>query len=158
MPGSAFSCAILHIVLLWPCDNLLKLFPYIRLAKYVDDLSITVKGPRDQAADMAVAATRRLMHALEHDLDMEVSKSTASKKGKSVVLCTHEGRKQRMRRAMGQMGIRFAARERYLGVDCYGRGRQCGASTRSQRMSAMRTRTKRLQFLKKRGAKVQNRR
>ena len=86
VPGSAFSCAILHIVLLWPCDNLLKLFPYIRLAKYVGDLSITVKGPRDQAADMAVAATRHLMHALEHDLDMEVSKSTAGKKGESVVL------------------------------------------------------------------------
>ena len=86
---------------------------------------------------------------------MEVSKSTAGKRGKSIVLRTREGMKQRMRRAMGQMGIRFAARERYLGVDCYGRGRQCGASTRSQRISAMMTRTKRLQFLKKRGAKVQ---
>ena len=57
IPGSAFSCAILHIVLLWPCDKLLQLYPSIRLAKYVDDLTITVKGPRNEAADLAVRAT-----------------------------------------------------------------------------------------------------
>ena len=154
VPGSAFSCAILHIVLLWPCDNLLRLLPTIRLAKYVDDLSITVKGPRDKAADTVVAATKRLLDMLESDLDMEVSKTDASKQGKSVVLCTHQGMKQRMQRVMKQMGIRFAARERHLGVDCYGRGRRSGASTKTRRMSAMKTRTKRLQMLKRHGAKV----
>ena len=154
VPGSAFSCAILHIVLLWPCDKLLRLLPTIRLAKYVDDLSITVKGPRDKAADTVVAATKRLLDMLESDLDMEVSKTDASKQGKSVVLCTHQGMKQRMQRVMKQIGIRFAARESYLGVDCYGRGRRSGTSTKTRKMSAMRTRTKRLQMLKRHGAKV----
>ena len=32
-------------------------FPAIRLAKYVDDISITSKGPRDDIADLAVEAT-----------------------------------------------------------------------------------------------------
>ena len=41
-----------------------------------------------------MAVTKRLLDMLESDLDMEVSKTDASKQGKSVVLCTHQGMKQ----------------------------------------------------------------
>ena len=31
--GSVFSCAILHMVLIWPCDRLLSLWPAVSLTK-----------------------------------------------------------------------------------------------------------------------------
>ena len=152
--GSAFSCAILHIVLLWPCDNLLRLFPTIRLAKYVDDISITVKGPRDLMADTAVLATRYLISALEGDLNMEVSKENAGTEGKSVVLTTHKGLENRMCSAMAAMGLRFESREKYLGIDCYGHGKRKGSYTKTKRMRLLRLRTRRMMALKKGGAEV----
>jgi len=97
VPGSVFSCAILHIVLLWPCGRLLELFPTIRLTKYVDDLGVTAKGPRNQAADTAVVATRALVDMLEDDLNLEVSRTTwgpQGQLGKSAFLCTQRHARQ----------------------------------------------------------------
>ena len=157
VPGSVFSCAVLHIVLIWPCDRLLILFPSIQLGKYVDDLAVSVKGSCHRAADTAVEATRCLIDMLEDDLAMEVSRTTwgaQGQLGKSVFLCSHARMRQRMCRHMAGMGIRYSTRERYLGVDCYGCGRGRGTSTRAQRMATLRTRVRRLRALKRQGAKV----
>ena len=39
--GSVFSCAILHILFIWPCDCLMSEWHRLRLTKYVDDLTIS---------------------------------------------------------------------------------------------------------------------
>ena len=44
VPGSAFAIHILHCILLYPCDHCVDNWPQLRLAKYVDDLSLSVKG------------------------------------------------------------------------------------------------------------------
>ncbi len=50
MPGSAFAIFVLHAVLVTPCDDLLRvhqrlgLQTSVRIAKYVDDLAISVQG------------------------------------------------------------------------------------------------------------------
>eukprot|EP00973_Karenia_brevis_P058299 8115835-Karenia_brevis.AAC.1 len=43
VPGSAFAIAMLHCVLLYPCDYIVHRWPTLRLAKYVDDLSVAVQ-------------------------------------------------------------------------------------------------------------------
>ena len=72
--GSTFSCAILHIVLVWPCDRLLRLWPSISLAKYVDDLSLSMMGPRQEVAKIVPEASAELIRMLEDELDLPVSR------------------------------------------------------------------------------------
>ena len=43
VPGSVFAIATLHMVLLYPCDQVVHRWP-VRLCKYVDDLTISCKA------------------------------------------------------------------------------------------------------------------
>ena len=42
--GSVFSCAILHMLFIWPCECLMSKWPRLRLTEYVDDLTISCRG------------------------------------------------------------------------------------------------------------------
>ncbi len=152
--GSRFAIACLHVVLLWPCDNLLRLFPSVGLAKYVDDISITGKGPRGWIADLTVEATEYWVSSLELSLGMQVSRESMDVAGKSLVLTTHAGVEKRMFKAMAGMGLRFEACERYPGINCYCHGKRKGPITSAKRMRLMRLPPRRLIDLKKEGAVV----
>eukprot|EP00973_Karenia_brevis_P038944 5376204-Karenia_brevis.AAC.1 len=152
--GSVFSCAVLHIVLLWPCDKLLQLFPTISLAKYVDDISLSTIGASSEVAKTLPAATAAFIELLEEDLDMPVSRRQGAEPGKSVVMTSHPGLKASMQQKMLRLGLRFEARARNLGVDCYGAGKVRGPSVRTQRMRSLREKARRLTRLKRCGARV----
>ena len=54
--GSKFAIDCLHILLIWPMDALLRLFPMIEATKYVDDLTIVSQGSAAAVTDAALQA------------------------------------------------------------------------------------------------------
>ena len=88
--GSVFSCAILHMLFIWPCDCLMSKWPRLRLTKYVDDLTISYSGRNHTVADTITEATSLLMGWLESGLDFHVSKDENGKEGKFVVLASNQ--------------------------------------------------------------------
>ena len=54
--GSVFSCAILHMLFIWPCDCLMSKWPRLRLTKYVDDLTISYRGMNHIVANVITEA------------------------------------------------------------------------------------------------------
>ena len=54
--GSVFSCAILHMLFIWPCDCLLSKWPRLRLTKYVDDLTISYRRMNHTVATVITEA------------------------------------------------------------------------------------------------------
>ena len=48
LAGSVFAIAMLHAVMVYPCDALIKKFTRIKLAKYVDDISLAIQGKQKQ--------------------------------------------------------------------------------------------------------------
>ena len=59
--GSVFSCAILHMLFIWPCDCLMSKWPRLRLTKYVDDLTISYRGMNHIVADVTTEALSSLV-------------------------------------------------------------------------------------------------
>jgi hypothetical protein len=152
--GSTFSCAILHIVLIWPCDKLLTLFPSVGLAKYVDDVSLYMEGPCREVADVLPNATKALVDMLERGLEMPVSRDKGKGEvGKSIALASHGTLRKAMLHALGRIGVRFVANAPNLGVDVYGVGRKT-PRTRTARMAKVRARAALLKGLKAQGGKV----
>ena len=149
--GSVFSCAVLHIVLIWPCDRLLALWPSISLAKYVDDIGLRMKGTQKDIRQQLPAATSCLINMLENTLDLPVSRGS---KGKSVAYSSHLGLRYRLDDSLRKLGIRLVSGARNLGVDCYGAGRRTGQSVRVCSLAKLRSRARRLLHFKKNGGKV----
>ena len=77
--GSVFSCAILHMLFIWPCDCLMSKWPRLRLTKYVDDITISYSGRNYAVADTITEATSLLIGWLESGLDFHVSKDENGK-------------------------------------------------------------------------------
>ena len=67
--GSVFSCAILHMLFIWPCDCLMSKWPRLRLTKYVDDLTISYRGKNHIVANVITEALCSLVGWLENGLD-----------------------------------------------------------------------------------------
>ena len=84
--GSVFSCAILHVWFIWPCDCLMNKWPRLRLTKYVDDLTISYRGMNHTVATVITEALSSMVGWLENWLDFHVSKDEGGVEGKSVVL------------------------------------------------------------------------
>ena len=63
--GSVFSCAILHMLFMWPCDCLMSKWPQLRLTKYVDDLTISYRGMNHTVATVITEALSSMVGWLE---------------------------------------------------------------------------------------------
>lgn len=69
--GSVFSRAVLRMVLIWHCDRLLSLFPQVSLAKYVDDVSLRMRGARRAMVELVPEVVGSFIGSMEA-LDFEV--------------------------------------------------------------------------------------
>ena len=87
--GSVFSCAILQMLFIWPCDCLMSKWPRLRLTKCVDDLTISDRGGNHMVATVTTEAVRSMMGWLENGLDLHVSKDEEGMDGKSMVLVSN---------------------------------------------------------------------
>ena len=91
--GSCFSIALLHAMLLTPCDTLIRNMGGIQgatvgVTKYVDDLTVTVQGTV-QTCSAAVWRAFDEIKAGFGDLGWQLSLNNKTAKGKTVVLATN---------------------------------------------------------------------
>ena len=71
--GSVFSCAILHMLFIWPCDCLMSKWPRLRLTKYVDDFTISYRGRNHTVATVITEAISSMVGWLENGSRRRVS-------------------------------------------------------------------------------------
>ena len=53
LPGSKWSCLLLHIVLQDALSEVTKIYPSLKLRVFVDDITALVKGKNNEVAEMA---------------------------------------------------------------------------------------------------------
>ena len=150
--GSVFSCAILHMLFIWPCDCLMSKWPRLRLTKYVDDLTISYRGMNHAVATVITEAVSSMGGWLESGLDFHVSKVEDGVEGKSVVLVSNATLKAALTSSTMPLGMRVVSHARILGVDAYGAGAARQRRTQYARLTKIKKRIPKVQFYKKYGA------
>ena len=150
--GSVFSCAILHMLFIWPCDCLMSKWPRLRLTKYVDDFTISYRGMNHTVADVITEALSSLVGWLENGLDFHVSKDEKGAEGKSVVLVSNASLKAALTTSTKALGMRVVTHARILGVDAFGVGGARRRRTQYAWLTKIRKRMPKVQFYKKYGA------
>ena len=154
LAGSMFSCALLHMVFIWPMDRALQLWPHIRLKKFVDDVSVQVIGSCEEVSETMPAAVHFIVQSLEGD-GMPVSRGHGGQPGgKSGLLVSSEVVRRRLQGRMLQMGIGIVPMAKYLGVQAYGIGKRKGRSVQVQRADDVKRKWYKLRTLKKAGGSV----
>lgn len=134
---------------------MLQLWLQISLAKFVDDLSISVLDKQNEVAAVLLAAVGDFIDMLENELDLAVSRDGHGlPKGSSIALASHCGLATKLRTFLMKFGIQPESGARNLGVDHYGAGRRLGQSVRTKRIAMMRLRARKLHCLKRAGGKV----
>ena len=150
--GSVFSCAILHMLFIWPCDCLMSKWPRLRLTKYMDDLTISYRGMNHTVATVNTEALSSVVGWLEKLLDFHVSKDEEGVEGKSVVLVSNASLKAALTSSTKALGMRVVSHARILDVDAYGAGAARQRRTQYARLTKIKKRMPKVKFYKKYGA------
>ncbi len=164
VPGSAFAIFVLHAVLVTPCDDLLRahqrhgLHANLRIAKYVDDIAISVQGKCSDVQEIAISAFDWMECRLRLDLGLEVSLADgvgqSAREGKSVVIASSEWLRAKMASRSRARGLRVVATARNLGIQQRGFGVNKSTDVREARMRAVEAPRTRLSYAGKSGASV----
>eukprot|EP00973_Karenia_brevis_P073185 10166498-Karenia_brevis.AAC.1 len=105
------------MVLMWPMDRLLTLWPQVKLKVYVDDAALQLRGPQRQVALDMPEVARDACELLQR-VELEVSKGHAFKPGgKSGVITGSTWLRCKMEPRMRRLGIAVNKGQTYLGVD-----------------------------------------
>ena len=92
--GSVSSCAILHMLFIWPCDCLTDKWPRMSPTKCVDDVTVSYKGVNRVVSPVLAEAVSSMMSWLDSWLDSHLSKDVTGTEGKSVILVTNGALKE----------------------------------------------------------------
>jgi hypothetical protein len=159
VPGSAFAIFILHAILVTPCDDLLRVHQRLNaslaVAKFVDDIAISVSGTSKDALDLALCAFDWLVARFD-SIGMEVSLSgPGRKRGKTVALVSNRWLHLKLSLRNRARGLVVTARARNLGITHSGFGSTRGAVKISlDRVKSIERRRKRIAFAKRCGGDV----
>ena len=156
VPGSAFALMMLHAVLLHPCDVVVRRWPGVEVAKFVDDLALTAFGKGRKVVDDVVECVEWLCGYFNCELQLEVSLDSDDKKGKTVALASNMWVRRQLEAPMRAMGIGFKSRAKNLGVDMMGAGpiKLRGKASRTKRADANLARISRLRAAARSGGLV----
>ena len=113
VPGSRFAIALLHCVLLEPCDALAGMGG-LRITKYVDNLALAKEGMARDVAEVLFDSAAWLIDWLQRELQLETSTD------KSEMLASTPWLARALHRRGRTLGIRLTAAARLLG--CSRRG------------------------------------
>ena len=108
--GSCFSIALLHAMLLTPCDTLVRNMGNVQgvtggVTKYVDDLTITVQGTVQSVSGAVWRAFDEVRGAFQQ-LGWALSLSKRDAPGKTVVIATNAALREELRRPACKRGVR----------------------------------------------------
>ncbi|CAK0816831.1 unnamed protein product, partial [Prorocentrum cordatum] len=117
VPGSRFALAVLHLVLLEPCDLLRGRWHEVSLAKYVDDMGLACYGVAREVETATRESASWLIAYLWDELQIEVSLTLPGVKGKSKCLATSQWLSKKLGRSMARLGVRLQQTANQLGID-----------------------------------------
>ena len=106
--GCTFATTILRMVLIECLDLGFRLYPNVTFYVYVDDIDLGAYGEEDEVVDAVAGATRFLVLAIENSVQAVVSR------GKSVVLGSSAGVRDRLQDKLAPRGIGICTRGKNL--------------------------------------------
>ena len=145
---------MLHAVMVYPCDALIKKFPGVKLSKYVDDISLAMQGKQKVIEHEIVEAWDWLQDFLEEELDCEVSLDNAQREGKTVAICSSKRLAGRLAGKLRSRGITIVTRAKNLGIEQRGAGKKSKGTFASKRAAKNRKRLGKISFAKSKGGLV----
>ena len=144
--GSKYSVLLLKMVITWPMDRLLHLFPTISLHTYVDDIKARLRDKQR----LLVEKVPELVDAMTGLLEKVGMEASLGKEGKSQIMVTSTWLRERLVSPAKTRSIPLRTAMVYLGVDFEVAAR--GIRTRAgKRLTEVSRRGKRLASLRKSG-------
>ena len=148
--GLCFSIALLHAMLITPCDTLVRNMGNLQgvvggVTKYVDDLTITLKGTVRSVSEAVWTAFDEVKDEFG-SLGWSLSLNMEATAGKTVVLATNAALREELQ------GVRVVKHARGLGVDVASGRRPGGCKmVQAKRVKAVRARKVKLRWAKRGG-------
>ena len=115
--GSVFSCAILHMWFIWPCDCL---------------ITISYRGMNHTVETVITEALSSMVGWLENWLDFHVSKDEEGVEGKSVVLVSNATLKAALISSTKALGMRLSRTHASWALMRAEQGRQSSAERNAE--------------------------
>ena len=154
--GSSYAVALLHAILVRPCDTLLGRWHMFGLAKYIDDLSISIQGVSCEITVPLLDAVEWLFRHLRENIGLAISLNDGHAQGKTVAIATYRYYASGSVSPLRRGGINLRARARSLGLEQKGCGAGGGASdrVRAERMAKVIQRKRNMLIAKRAEAAV----
>ena len=147
LTGGKFATDALFLVLVGPTDDLVCSFPTISPCTFVDDITLHVSGDESTVAAILPEATSWLIHRLEDDLDMRVSRAQPwgrDESKKTVATFSSKRLHRRLEPTMRSMGVATPSQVKLLGCD-YAAGKVTKRKVQAQRIGKVTKRLRRYQ-------------
>jgi len=156
--GSCFSIALLHAMLLTPCDVLVRNMGNVQgvacgVTKYVDDLTITLQGSVRSVGAAVWTAFDEVKTSFS-GLGWALSLNKETAQGKTVAIATNSALAEELQKPAKRRGVRVVKHARGLGVDLSARGSRARASVQVKRVRAVKARKARIRWAKKHGGET----
>ena len=121
LAGGGFAQVALYLVMIDPLDRVQAAYTIgLTLCLYVDVIGVHVVEHEETVATTLAACIDELIHMLEDDLGMKVSRRetwSGSGKAKTVVAVSSQALARRMTTSMRRLGIAIARKAKHLGID-----------------------------------------
>ena len=145
LAGGGFATDAMFLVLIKPCDTMMKQIDSIDLCLFIDDLTIHVVGSESSVSrDMAMIVAQSV-ELLEVEMKLTISRV------KTVAIASTRKLAARLKPAMRRRGIAVRSKAKLLGVDFSCGKRACRSSQRS-RVKSICARLDRYKSLRKKAA------
>ena len=137
LAGGGYATDALFLVLVEPCDTLLRTFPQADICLFVDDLTIHVRGSDTSVARDLPAATDWCIDAFENELCLTVSRShtpfAVDPSAKKVATFSHSATAKRSAISFRRIGVGISRQVKFLGID-YAAARRIRRTVQKKRL------------------------
>ncbi len=118
LAGGGFATDCLFLVLVQPIDDWLIAYPMASVCLFADDINAHIIGSHSVVAEVIVQGGRQLIHTLEDDLGLQVSRGTSwsTHGGKSVAVSSSQALDRKLKLPLRALGIDVKHTVRHLGV------------------------------------------
>ena len=152
LAGSGFATDAMFIVLIKPCDTLVKEIPASDLCLFVDDLTVHVVGTEATVKKELTGAIEKCVDMLEMDMGLSISRGVGAgkvdPKAKTFVLASNGKLARLMQPKLTALGVRVQAKGKMLGID-FSCGRKVVRTVQYARVRKVASRRRRYSMLGK---------
>ena len=155
LAGSGFATDAMFIVLIKPCDTLVRELPASELCLFVDDLTLHVTGAEGSVQKDLTRAVDRCVDMLEEDMGLCISRGVVDgkvdSKAKTFVLASTSKLAKKLQPKLTALGIKVKSKGKMLGID-FSCGRKVVRSAQTARVRKVAARRRRYCMLGRKAA------